>query len=89
MTPMRIVILLLLLANVASAIALIDARQESRRTFVVLSKLEIERDELNIEFGQLQLEHSTWSDAHQVEQIAQTQLGMAIPTPEQTVVLRR
>ncbi len=89
MKPITIILAILLLANVVSAIALIDARQKSRHHFVALSKLETIRDELNIEFGQLQLEHATWSDSYQLEQVARQRLGMEFPTPENTVVLRR
>ena len=53
-------LILLLLADMASAIGVVYARHESRRHFVVLANLERERDEMNFEFGRLQLEQSTW-----------------------------
>ena len=51
----RIVIALLVLANVASGVAVVFARHEHRHLFTELTKLERARDELNIEFGRLQL----------------------------------
>lgn len=84
-----IVLALLGLAAVASAVAVVDARQENRRLFVALTKLEAERDELDIEFGQLQLEQATWADTARVEQVARGALGMVFPTPAETRVVRR
>ena len=46
---------------VVSALALIYTRHESRKLFVELEQLTAERDELNIEWGQLQIEQSTWA----------------------------
>src|SRR5690606_21574741 len=45
------VLLMLLLATIGSALAVVDARQQSRREFAELSRLVNERDELDIEFG--------------------------------------
>ena len=41
--------------------------------------LNAERDRLNIEWGRLQLEQSSWSTLSVVEQDARSRLGMAIP----------
>ena len=49
------------LVCVISAIALIYTKHESRKLFVELETLTHERDELNIEWGQLQIEQSTWA----------------------------
>jgi len=83
------VLLLLVLVASASAIGVVYARHEARREFVELTRLEAERDELNIEFGRIKLEQATWAEANRVEQVARTQLGMGFPGAEQTVVLRR
>jgi len=83
------VLLLLVLVASASAIGVVYARHEARREFVELTRLEAERDELNIEFGRIKLEQATWAEANRVEQVARTELGMGFPGAEQTVVLRR
>jgi len=44
---------------VMSAIALVYTKHESRKLFVDLETLTHERDQLNIEWGQLQIEQST------------------------------
>ena len=56
---------------------------------MALSKLERARDELNIEFGRLQLEQATWAESNRVDQVARSRLGMVFPRTEDIVVLRR
>ena len=82
-------LLVLLVATIASAIAVISSRQQSRQLFVALSSLERERDELNIEYGRLQLEQATWTENNRLEQLARNQLGMVFPGPSETIVIRR
>ena len=79
----------LLLAVIGSAIGVVYARQQSRLQFVELSRLGAERDDLNFEFGRLQLEQATWADNNRIDQIARDKLGMIAPTPAGTVVIRR
>jgi cell division protein FtsL len=44
-----------------------------------LQRLTRERDELDIEWGQLQLEQSTWATHGRVERVARDDLRMVIP----------
>jgi cell division protein FtsL len=74
---------------VATAVGVVYARHQSRQLFVQLTALEAERDELNIEFGRLQLEQATWADTNRIEKIARGDLGMDFPTPAATRVIRR
>jgi len=85
----RVVLLLLLLATLGSALAVVDARQQARLEFGELSRLADERDELDIEFGRLQLEQATWADNNRIEQIARAGLGLVTPAPADNVVIRR
>jgi cell division protein FtsL len=79
---------LLTTAVIASAVAVVYARHQHRLQFVELSRLERERDELNIDYGRLQLEQATWSEANRVEQIARTRLGMVPPEGKALVVVK-
>ncbi len=81
--------LVLLAAAVIGALGVVYARNESRRLFVELTALETARDELNIEFGRLQLEQATWADTNRIEKIARGELGMDFPAPDATRVIRR
>ncbi|HEY0180287.1 MAG TPA: cell division protein FtsL [Dokdonella sp.] len=79
----------LLVATIASAIGVVYARQQSRVLFVELTALGNERDDLNFEFGRLQLEQATWAENNRIEQIARGRLGMLSPTAAATVVIKR
>ena len=87
---MRALLLLVLIAVVImSAIAVVYARHESRLQFVELTRLSNERDDLNYEFGRLQLEQATWAENNRIEQIARGRLGMISPSGVQMVEPRR
>ncbi|MBB3275509.1 MULTISPECIES: cell division protein FtsL [Pseudoxanthomonas] len=85
---MRFLIAVLLVANVASAIGVIYARHRHRQLFVELSRLERSRDELNVEFGRLQLEQATVAESTRIDQIARVRLGMKFPETNDVVVVR-
>ena len=80
---------ILLGAVLASAIGVVYSIQSSRELFVELTKLGNERDDLNFEFGRLELEQATWAENNRIEQIARGRLGMVSPIPVETVVIRR
>lgn len=85
---MRSVVLIMLVAVSVSAISVIYLRHQHRMTYVALQHAQDVRDQLNIEWGQLLLEQSTWAGHHHVESEARTRLGMSVPAPEKIVVLR-
>ena len=74
---------------VMSAMALIYTKHESRKLFIDLEQLTTERDELNIEWGQLQIEQSTWSTHARIEQVATEDLSLTRPEPTDIYVIER
>lgn len=82
----RAVMALLLLAVLLSAFAVIDARHENRVLFAQLQQLRQQRDALNVEWGQLLLEQSTWSTHARIEQMATQKLDMVVPEHVEIVV---
>ncbi|WP_449465847.1 cell division protein FtsL [Stenotrophomonas humi] len=84
----RLLLIVLLACTVASAIGVVFMRHRHRQLFVELSKLEHARDELNIEFGRLQLEQATLAQATRVDQEARGRLGMKFPEAADIVVIR-
>ncbi len=82
------IVVVLILANLVSAIGVVHARYRHRQLFVELSRLEKSRDELNIEFSRLQLEQATWAESNRVDRIARSRLGMKTPEPADIVVVR-
>jgi cell division protein FtsL len=85
---MRKPIALLTVAAVACALTVIELRHRNRLLFAELQTLTRERDQLNIEWGQLLLEQGAWSEHRRIEDIARTRLSMALPAGDQTVVVR-
>ena len=71
--------LVLVGAVFSSAIGVVLARHESRKLFIELQNLEKYRDEMDIEWGRLQLEESTWATHGRVEQLAIDRLDMIAP----------
>jgi cell division protein FtsL len=72
---------LLWLAVLASAVTVVYVRHQARNLFTELERLSDQRDELNIEWGQLQLEQSAWSNHGFVERVASDKLKMTLPQP--------
>ena len=81
-------IVLLLVVTIGSALGVVYARQKHRQLFIEINRLQRERDDLNIEFGRLQLEQATWAETNRIEQIATGKLGMFTPTGKDIVVVR-
>ena len=79
--------IVLLVATLASATGVVFARQKHRQLFIELTRLERERDDVNIEFGRLQLEQATWAETNRIEQIATGKLGMVFPVSKDVVVV--
>ena len=77
------------LACLVSAIALVYTKHESRKLFVELEELTRERDRLNIEWGQLQIEQSTWATHGRIEQVANENLSLLRPEPDDVFVIER
>lgn len=91
-TPKRQSFLLLMVfaaVCVLSAMALVYTKHESRKLFVELETLARERDELNIEWGQLQIEQSTWATHARIEQVASKNLSLTRPEATEIFVIER
>jgi cell division protein FtsL len=74
---------------VMSAMALVYTKHEARKLFVELETLTHERDELNIEWGQLQIEQSTWATHARIEQVALDKLSLVRPQSTEIFVIER
>ena len=84
---MRAVNVLLTAAILASAMALVYVRYESRLAFSALHALDQDRDRMNVEYGQLLAERATWSLYDMVETAAGERLEMRRPEPDEVVTL--
>lgn len=78
---------LLWVAVLGSAAAAVYCKHRARELFVQLEHLDARRDNLEIEWGQLQLEQSAWSTHAFVERVASAKLHMAMPPPKEIEIV--
>ena len=71
--------LLLLGALAACALALVTSQHHARKLYVELQKEQELARQLDVEWGQLQLEQSTWAMHARIEKIAAQTLRMRAP----------
>ena len=76
------------LAVLVTALAVIFAQHQSRKTFVELQELQKVRDEIDVVWGRLQLEQGAWTTHGRVEQIARNKLDMEIPNTDAVVIVK-
>ncbi|MCG6886180.1 MAG: cell division protein FtsL [Proteobacteria bacterium] len=78
----------LTLLVLASALGVVYAKQRSRTLFVQLNELQQRRDAMNVEWGQLQLELSTWATHSRIEHTARQRLHMVSVDFDQVVIVQ-
>lgn len=74
-----LIMLVLLAAVLITSLGVVYTQYCSRQLFMEMQVLLKQQDELFTQFGQLQLEQSTWSTHGRVEGIAREKLTMRIP----------
>lgn len=77
----------LALVLMGCALAMIQAQHRSRTYFVGLERLKKEARLLDEQWGQLQLEQSTWANPARVDTLARTRLGLMSPPQERIHVV--
>jgi cell division protein FtsL len=88
-TQPAVLVLVFAAVCVMSAMALVYTKHEARKLFVELEALSHERDDLNIEWGQLQIEQSTWATHARIEQVALDRLSLVRPESTDIFVIER
>ena len=84
MTRLNVV---LLVALVVCALSLVTSRHQSRKLFVDLEREQALTRNYDIEYGQLQIEQSTWAMPARIEKIAREQLRMQLPSAGRVEVM--
>ena len=79
---------LLLAAVVVSSLSVVTSQHKARKLFIELQKEKEYAQQMEVEWGQLQLEQSTWATPARVEQIAVRQLQMQLPKSGQVQFIR-
>jgi len=70
---------LLLLAVMVCALSVVTSQHKARKLYIELQKEKELAQQMEVEWGQLQLEQSTWATPARIEKVAARQLGMQLP----------
>lgn len=81
-------ILVLLTLMLISAFAVVYVKDYKRRIFSELQVLQQEQYSLEVEWGQLLLEQSTWATTSRIQRIADEELAMALPVSRQVTMIK-
>ena len=84
---LSVVVPALWLLTLGSAAGAIYSKHPARELFLSLERLNRARDELEIDWGRLQLEQSAWSTHAFVESVATQKLKMTTPRPAEIEVV--
>jgi cell division protein FtsL len=84
--PFNLIAVLLLV--VITSVSVVYSKHQARKLFVELQALGNDRDNMDIEWGQLQLEQSTLSTQARVELKARDQLGMVSLSADNMVIVK-
>ena len=79
----------LLLLVFVSAIQVVLTQHNYRKTFMDIQKLDSVKNDLNEEWGKLQLEQSTWATDDRIERLAREKLNMQPPVIDSIVLIAK
>jgi len=72
-----------------TAILIVLTQHNYRKTFMEIQKLEMVSNDLNEEWGKLQLEQSTWATDDRIERLARDKLNMDPPEIDSIVLISK
>ena len=81
--------LLLLLVLIVCALGLVTSQHKARKLFSELEREQARARDLDVEYGKLQLEASTWGLHARIEKVATGTLGMRTPDPRRVRIVER
>ncbi|MDR0440173.1 MAG: cell division protein FtsL [Candidatus Accumulibacter sp.] len=76
---------LLLIAILVFALSVVTAQHRARKLFQAMDAEQERARQLDVEYGQLQLELSTWATSTRIEKIGRERLKMRLPDPARIV----
>jgi cell division protein FtsL len=80
-------VLLLATCVTVSGIWIVETEHRSRQLFIEVEALNRQQDQLQIDWGRLQIEQSTWATHPRIEGLARDRLHLTVPRDEQLVVV--
>ncbi|HEX5125755.1 MAG TPA: cell division protein FtsL [Rhodocyclaceae bacterium] len=72
----------LIILTLASALSVVSLQHQSRNLVTAIEREQVRTHALDVEWGQLQIESSTWAAHARVEKIARERLGMVTPAKD-------
>ncbi len=84
MTRLNLILALIL---IGCALSVVSSQHKARKLFVELQQEQQLATQLDVEWGQLQLEQSTWATHARIEKIASRTLQMRIPDAKRVQVI--
>ena len=88
MNSQILILILVLIADISTALGVVYTRHQSRLLAVELGALEVRQDEGLAEWSRLQIEQGWLADASQIEKTARGVLQMRQPEETQILVVR-
>ncbi|MCZ6897103.1 MAG: cell division protein FtsL [Betaproteobacteria bacterium] len=79
--------ILLILIVITCALSVVTSQHRARKLFMELERKQERTRQLTVEWGQLQLEQSTWAMRARVEKIATKRLLMKVPDASKIKVI--
>lgn len=79
---------MLLLAVVGCALGVVTSQHKARKLFIELQKEKELGQQMDVEWGQLQLEQSTWATPRRIGEVSERRLGMQLPRSGQVQFIR-
>ena len=83
-----LLVLVLFVANVATAVGVVYSKHSMRKSFIELQAMQNSFDELQVEWGRFQLEQSAWATHGRIEKIAREKLNMGLVHKERLIFLK-
>ncbi|MCN4143574.1 MAG: cell division protein FtsL [Thiohalomonas sp.] len=81
-------IMILLIVTFVSAISVVYVKHYNRKLFVELQQQEKLRDDMDVEWGKLQLEQNTWATHVRIVGIAKEKLQMITPENKDIIYIK-
>lgn len=78
----------LTLLVLVSALAVVFSKHQNRKLYAKLTALQKQNDAMEVEWGRLQLEQSTWATHGRIEKIARQRLGMRNVDYDKVIIVK-
>ena len=79
---------LLLVGTILCALALVTSQHKARKLVAAHEREQTRARHIDVEWGQLQLEQSTWAMHQRIERLAHERLHMAMPEQQRVQIVQ-